>query len=344
MPLLTTTALDLIQMKIICVNGSSEEVEDCISSIDSILAPPTTWIRASSSLIIYYSISQHSFNESVNDVASSLAGQTLHGDCVVVNDTMCWADGLPTGMLFLIASCLDSNASSMLPLLGVNRSWRQELINDHRYLQAIRFQLRNPWNPLDSSQKGTSKPTTTPSEDTEKRMGKRLIFGFSKLHLSLRKKRTMMIPPSILSLASKAGNVGSAAVLAVFYDAAGDCDEAAKWWAKAARGGDIEGLFRHGCHLYSSDQAEDAASYLSKAMKTVLGVDSLSQAPPIAPGVSEDSALCELLSRASLILGYMHLDGHGVKADNEIAVKLFKLAGCNEGQRALGWLYNTGQF
>lgn len=54
-----------------------------------------------------------------------------------------------------------------------------------------------------------------------------------------------------------------------------------------------------------------------------------------------------LLLQASLLLGYLHLDGEGTKADVATAIRWFRLAerhGCRVAGRVLGSLYNTGQF
>lgn len=283
-------------------------------------------------------------HDTVNASASKLAGQTIHGDCVVQeDDARSWGIGLPTGLLSLIAARLgemdNSNASAMLPIIGVNRAWRNELTEDQRFLKSIRFVLRDPWNPLLKK---------THSETQKRCLEKRPVFGF-KLQYSFSredKRISSLQTPKILHLCSSSGNVGSAAVLACFHEASGNREEASKWWTKAAKGGDVEALFHHGFHLYSVlDLPDDAVGYLSRAIKAVLALESLLQLPPNVPmEVRDDPSLCDLVSRASLILGYAYLDGHGVKSDNELAVKLFKLAGCSEGQRALGWLYNTGQY
>ena len=313
--------------------------------MESLLSPPIATISlAASRQTLYYSLSLFTINDVVNESASKIGGLTIHGDCVIVDDCRSWGDGLPTGLLSLIATKIgemDYNiASSIIPMLGVNRAWRYELIQDRRFLRVIRFQLRDPWNPL----------VTALERHPHRELERRVVFGFKFQHSFSREERprrsSTLKPPKILYLASTAGNVGSASVLACFYEASGSREDSAKWWAKAAKGGDIEALFQHGFYLYSvSDQPDDAAIYLSRAIKTVLAVDSLTQLPQKVPvEVRDDSSLCDLLSRACLILAYSYMDGHGVKSDNEIAVKLLKLAGCSEGQRALGWLYNTGQF
>ena len=119
--------------------------------------------------------------------------------------------------------------------------------------------------------------------------------------------------------------------------------------------------------------SEEALRLLTKALKTFWAVDALSQIPlkeatggqnahefaavsssttsrdlpvpcsmiPSAGGPGIDLlALLPMVSRAALILGYMHLDGEGTKADPGEACRMFKLsAGCgsNEGESVLGW-------
>ena len=54
-----------------------------------------------------------------------------------------------------------------------------------------------------------------------------------------------------------------------------------------------------------------------------------------------------MLSQAAVLLGYLHLDGEGIKEDKELAVKWMKLSsslGNVDAQTTLGFLYNTGQF
>jgi hypothetical protein len=328
--------------QILLADGSSEQLDEG-AAIESLLTAPIESLKIqASNQTLFFSLT--ALHDTVNEPASKMAGMTIQGDCVLVDDSPSknsWADGLPYGLLSAIAAriCIGHHASSLLPIIGVNRGWRNELIGDRRFLRSLRFQLRDPWNPLLK----TTRINTMSSDD------KRIVFGFKLQHAFSREeqRRERTRPPTILNLASAAGNVSSASVLACFHEASGNREEAAKWWCKAAKGGDTEALFQHGFYLYSiSDQPEDAVIYLSRAVKGVLGVESLSQLSPYVPVelLKDNVALCDLLSRAALILGYAHLDGHGVKSDNEIAVKLFKMAGCSEGQRALGWLYNTGQF
>eukprot|EP00892_Ulva_mutabilis_P012297 jgi/Ulvmu1/943/UM102_0026.1 len=60
-----------------------------------------------------------------------------------------------------------------------------------------------------------------------------------------------------------------------------------------------------------------------------------------------NSAVQEQVARASLLLGYLHMDGEGTKASNLEAVRHMRraaLLGDEEAHRTLGWMYNTGQF
>lgn len=60
-----------------------------------------------------------------------------------------------------------------------------------------------------------------------------------------------------------------------------------------------------------------------------------------------NTVLEEQVARASLLLGYLHMDGEGTKASNLEAVRHMRraaLLGDEEAHRTLGWMYNTGQF
>lgn len=59
------------------------------------------------------------------------------------------------------------------------------------------------------------------------------------------------------------------------------------------------------------------------------------------------SSEAERRANAHLILGYLYVDGEGTRRDNRAAVRHLRAAaelGCAEAQKALGSLYNTGQF
>jgi TPR repeat protein len=62
---------------------------------------------------------------------------------------------------------------------------------------------------------------------------------------------------------------------------------------------------------------------------------------------TDDEERCRMTSQASLILGYLHMDGEGTKRDNEVALQHMRAAadhGSDEAKSTLGWMYNTGQF
>ena len=119
---------------------------------------------------------------------------------------------------------------------------------------------------------------------------------------------------------------------------------------------------------YNADvlvDSEEAIRLLSKALKAYWAVENLSQIPledtmggqqiqsmphPMSAVVqeprviptdeSEPCALRPMVSRAALILGYMHLDGEGTKVDHGEACRMFKLSACfgsKEGESVLGW-------
>ena len=130
--------------------------------------------------------------------------------------------------------------------------------------------------------------------------------------------------------------------------------------------------------------SEEALKWLSKAIKSILAVNSFTQIkveavvpkvplqapsqeedpvcfdpppPPISRFVSEavssvvpvglEPVLLQMLARSAVVVGYLFHDGEGTKADPSEAVRLFRLAaacGSREGERVLGWLWNTGQF
>lgn len=60
-----------------------------------------------------------------------------------------------------------------------------------------------------------------------------------------------------------------------------------------------------------------------------------------------NTVLDQQIARASLLLGYLFMDGEGTKACNLEAVRHMRRAaalGDEEAHRTLGWMYNTGQF
>ena len=99
--------------------------------------------------------------------------------------------------------------------------------------------------------------------------------------------------------------------------------------------------------------AEESLKWLIKALKKVLEVNSLSQlqAGALAPlqlatkarafvPPGQELVMLRMIERAALVLGYLHHDGEGTKADPGEACRLFRLAaacGSREGERVLGW-------
>jgi len=62
-----------------------------------------------------------------------------------------------------------------------------------------------------------------------------------------------------------------------------------------------------------------------------------------------DSSMPEeqVLAKAALLLGFLHLDGEATKFDAAEALKWFKVAllnDCAEAERIIGTLFNTGQY
>ncbi len=55
----------------------------------------------------------------------------------------------------------------------------------------------------------------------------------------------------------------------------------------------------------------------------------------------------QVLAKAALLLGFLHLDGEATKFDAAEALKWFKVAllnDCAEAERIIGTLFNTGQY
>lgn len=120
-----------------------------------------------------------------------------------------------------------------------------------------------------------------------------------------------------------------------------------------------------------ASDAQDALLWLSRAAKAVLAADvagesigNMSTANLIArrsllgeagSGHAQHasfSTACsiserEVLAKAALLLGFLHLDGEATKFNAGEALKWFKIAllhDCSEAERIIGTLFNTGQY
>lgn len=92
------------------------------------------------------------------------------------------------------------------------------------------------------------------------------------------------------------------------------------------------------------DAAEAAASAAGGGGGRMLG--SVGRTARARQRVS-NSNLQRQIASASLLLGYLHMDGEGTKVSNLEAVRHMRRAsmlGDEEAHRTLGWMYNTGQF
>ena len=123
--------------------------------------------------------------------------------------------------------------------------------------------------------------------------------------------------------------------------------------------------------------AEDALLWLGRATKTLLAVDVSDMSVESMTNVSSASLISrraqlrrnrqlglvgspyssfqteasmfegEVLAKAALLLGFLHLDGEATKFDAGEALKWFKVAllnDCAEAERIIGTLFNTGQY
>ncbi|KAL4421539.1 hypothetical protein ABPG75_010830 [Micractinium tetrahymenae] len=154
----------------------------------------------------------------------------------------------------------------------------------------------------------------------------------------------------------------------------------ARLWAKAAKLGHPEGQWKVGYAHYKGLMglprdgeeallwlgraarqlgeavAEDAGSSPSSGSTSSSGggegsVGSSAEAATAAgralPALLDAASCRRILAQAAHILGYLHLDGEGTKADVGAAIRWFRLAerhGCRDAGRVLGSLFNTGQY
>eukprot|EP00798_Chlamydomonas_sp_ICE-L_P018747 gene18747-25275_t len=172
-------------------------------------------------------------------------------------------------------------------------------------------------------------------------------------------------PPKMLLNAAAKHNLSALITLAQLQEMAGLHEDAMRHWKRCAKHGSLEGQFKFGLALYEGvkgvgQDSETAYFWLNKAVRqTSLLVTPV--APPAAAAQVQSATSSTAVQLPSpedsgigytpRIMGYMHYDGETVEAlawngeNREGAVRMFKVAaayGCIEGQRALGWMFNTG--
>ncbi|KAG2499346.1 hypothetical protein HYH03_002921 [Edaphochlamys debaryana] len=196
-------------------------------------------------------------------------------------------------------------------------------------------------------------------------------------------------PPRLLVEAARAGaNPSAQLVMAQLAEGSGDPEGALRWWRRLAAAGCPMGQFKMGLACYEGSHGvlsdpETAHMWLSRALRTAMGVDSLAALPLDAPRASAAgggaggqggprpegppprvaAALREKLASleppavamvgwAAIVLGFLEFDGVAGRAawgmgDRSGAVRLFRLAeaaGRPEASTTLGWMWNTGQY
>lgn len=118
-----------------------------------------------------------------------------------------------------------------------------------------------------------------------------------------------------------------------------DCECAQMWLSRA-----IKQIFKEaGCLIGSENDgpAQEAESELCGAVS-----QSCASVQPQDVSVS-DPMKRDVLSKACLVLGYIHFDGDASLSNKEEAVRMFKVAARYSSQEAaevLGWIFNTGQY
>lgn len=190
--------------------------------------------------------------------------------------------------------------------------------------------------------------------------------------------------PWLVMEASKVGNAAATLSLARYLSSSSTGrEDSFKYWARAAASGVGEGQFEMGSAHYRGvwgvpRDPEDALMWLSRFMKpyeekekddhdiVIMGSLTTSSGEGAIAVVSEEgegaSSLAptartattlfdefdtKRVTEASLMLGYLHLDGECGTSDIGRALKWLKIAaelGCQEAARVIGSMMNTGQF
>ncbi|GAX77472.1 hypothetical protein CEUSTIGMA_g4916.t1 [Chlamydomonas eustigma] len=315
-----------------------------------------------------------------------------------LSSTSPWQDA-PDSILCLIATALPPHASFQIPLFLTCKGWRIALSTDTLVLERIWFNL-NPllpfkWQPSSAALRRDSNGTLSrfilgfnaesslgPSLDTRQPLDDFSHEARTRRHQMESSSGTFSraacshIPmssshnglggvPYALTAAAAAGNSSAVGTLAQLYEVMGLHSDAMRLWRKAAKAGDLEGMFKIGLAMYQGAKGveldvEDACMWLTKALKRIFAVNNLSQirldvlrSPGAVvqqheqPNLSarttpahwiantlemmdleeeQLAALLPMVSRAAVVLGYQHYDGEGVKTDLAEACRMFKLA------------------
>ncbi|DBB12840.1 TPA: hypothetical protein ACH3X3_005602 [Trebouxia sp. C0006] len=245
-----------------------------------------------------------------------------------------------------------------IALTGVCHSWRRVITSDQHFLKGIAVSV-NPKAPLRGNQP--------------------LCECCRGMSVMVQQARHRQLPlPRVVDKAAHAGNLSACVCVAQILDTRGDTSAALKLWSKAGKLGHPEAQFRLGRACYEgvgvAADAQDALLWLGRATKTLLAEDinvesisNVSTASLLARrsqlhldrrqgfpcnrrvNFQTDSSMPEeqVLAKAALLLGFLHLDGEATKFDAAEALKWFKVAllnDCAEAERIIGTLFNTGQY
>lgn len=119
-----------------------------------------------------------------------------------------------------------------------------------------------------------------------------------------------------------------------------DCEEALMWLSRCAR--QLEGV------VPANAAAGPATGRPSDSGKPLAaGAPTHPPTTPQLPVLLSGEGCRVVLAQAAHILGYLHLDGEGTRADTAVAIRWFRLAercGCRDAGRVMGSLFNTGQY
>ena len=134
-------------------------------------------------------------------------------------------------------------------------STAQALLDDHIVLRRLWFNI-NPHNPFDA----TTRPSVQPELNNSRR---RFLLGIhtDSTRVSGCKRNQILgmsarhFPLQLMS-AARLGNVSAAGVVAQLLEVAGQLVEAHRWWKKAAKLGDLEGLIKTGLATYRGSDGD----------------------------------------------------------------------------------------
>ncbi|DBA79070.1 TPA: hypothetical protein ACH3X1_008925 [Trebouxia sp. C0004] len=245
-----------------------------------------------------------------------------------------------------------------IALTGVCHSWRRVITSDQQFLKGIAVSV-NPKAPLRGNQP--------------------LCECCRGMSVMVQQARHRQLPlPRVIDKAAHGGNLSACVCVAQIMDGRGDTAAALKLWGKAGKLGHPEAQFRLGRACYEgvgvAADAQDALLWLGRATKMLLAEDSnvesmsnittaslLARRSHLHHGRQQGSPCNrrvnfqtkssmpdeQVLAKAALLLGFLHLDGEATKFDAAEALKWFKVAllnDCAEAERIIGTLFNTGQY